>query len=47
MELISQTTNEELFLGPPVFYLDSYVEDDYSKEELYRLIAFAKSLKPI
>ena len=47
MELISQATNEELFLGPPVFYLDSYVEDDYSKEELYRLIAFAKSLKPI
>ena len=47
MELISQTTNEELFLGPPVFYLDSYAEDDYSKEELYRLIAFAKSLKPI
>ena len=47
MELISQVTNEELFLGPPVFYLDSFVGDDYSKEELYRLIAFAKSLKPI
>ena len=27
MELISQTTNEELFLGQPIFYLDSYVED--------------------
>ena len=47
MELISQTTNEELFLGPPVFYLDSYVEDDNSKKELNRLIAFAKNLKPI
>lgn len=47
MELISQTTNEELFLGPPVFYLDSYVEDDNSKKELNRLIAFAKSLNPI
>ena len=47
MELISQTTNEELFLGPPVYYLDSYIEDDNSKEELNRLIAFAKTLKPI
>lgn len=47
MELISQTTNEALFLGPPVFYLDSYVEDDNSKKELNRLIAFAKNLKPI
>ena len=47
MELISQTTNEELFLGPPVFYLDSYVEDENSKKELNRLIAFSKNLKPI
>ena len=47
MELISQTTNEELFLGPPVYYLDSYIEDDNSKVELNRLIAFAKSLNPI
>lgn len=47
MELISQTTNEELFLGPPVYYLDSYIEDDNSKEELNRLIVFAKNLQPI
>ena len=47
MELISQTTNEELFLGPPVYYLDSYIDDDNSKEELNRLFAFAKTLKPI
>lgn len=47
MELISQTTNEELFLGPPVYYLDSYIEDDNSKVELNRLIAFAKNLNPI
>ena len=47
MELISQTTNEELFLGPPVFYLDSYVKDENSKKELNRLIAFSKNLKPI
>ncbi len=47
MKLIHKTTNEELFLGPPVFFLDSYVEDDNSKEELQRLIAFTKNLKPI
>ena len=47
MELISQTTNEELFLGPPVYYLDSFVKDDNSKKELNRLIAFAKTLNPI
>ena len=47
MELISQTTNEELFLGPPVYYLDSYIEDDNSKVELNRLISFAKNLNPI
>ena len=47
MQLISTTTNEELFLGPPVYYLDSYIEDDNSKEELNRLFAFAKTLNPI
>ena len=47
MELISQTTNEELFLGPPVYYLDSYIQDENSKAELNRLIAFAKTLNPI
>jgi len=30
MELISQTTNEELFLSPSIIYLDSYVEDGNS-----------------
>lgn len=47
MKLISETTGEELFLAPPVFFLDSYVEDDNSKAELERLIVFTKSLKPI
>ena len=47
MELISHTTNEELFLGPPKYFLDSYIEDDNSKAELNRLIAFAKTLNPI
>ena len=47
MKLIHKTTNEELFLGPPVYFLDSYVEDDNSKEELNRLMAFTKCLRPI
>jgi predicted GTPase len=47
MQLISDTTNEDLFKAPPVYYLDSYIEDKNSKEELNKLLAFAKSLKPI
>ena len=47
MELISQTTNEKLFLGAPVYFIDSFVQDDNSKEELNRLMAFSKSLSPI
>ena len=47
MNLISQTTNEEVFLGPPVYFVDSLIRDDNSNAELNRLIAFAKSLKPI
>ena len=43
MELISQITNEELILGPPFYFLDSYIEDYNSKVELNRLIAFAKN----
>ena len=47
MNLIHKTTNEELFLSPPVYFLDSYVEDDNSKAELDRLLVFTKSLPPI
>ena len=47
MELRSQTTNEKLFLGAPVYFIDSFVQDDNSKEELNRLMAFSKSLPPI
>ena len=47
MKLISETTGEELFLAPPIYFLDSYVEDDNSKAELARLMSFTKSLKPI
>jgi hypothetical protein len=45
MQLISETTNEELFKGPPVYFMDSYVEDDNSKENLNQLIALTKSIK--
>ena len=47
MELISQATNEELLFGPPVYYLDNYIEGDNSKVELNRFIAFAKNINPI
>ena len=47
MKLVSETTGEELFLAPPTFFLDCYVEDNNSKAELARLMGFAKSLKPI
>lgn len=49
MKLISKTTNEKLFLYPPVFFLDSTnVEgDDYSQKELNRLIFFTKTLGSI
>jgi predicted GTPase len=47
MKLISQTTGEELFLAPPVFFLDSYVKDDNSIAELNRLISLTKSFPPI
>lgn len=47
MKLISETTGEELFLAPPIYFLDSYVEDNNSKAELSRLMSFTKSLKPI
>ena len=47
MKLISQTTNEEYFSGPPVFFLDSIVQDDNSNNELNRLIYFTKTLSSI
>ena len=49
MKLIAQTTNEELFLAPPVFFLDSYgIEgDENSQRELTRLIFVAKNIQPI
>ena len=47
MKLISETTNEELVKGPPVYFLDSYVEDDNSKEELNQLLVIAKNLDTI
>ena len=48
MEIISITTNEKLFLDPPIFFVDCNDEDDVNtQEELKRLIAFTKTLPPI
>jgi predicted GTPase len=47
MKLISKTTNEDEFLGLPIYYLDSYLGDDNSKNELNKIISFVKLLKPI
>ena len=45
MKLISDVTNEEEFKSPPVYFMDSYVEDDNSKENLFQLIALTKSIQ--
>ena len=47
MQIISFNTNSKLFLGAPVFFLDSYENDTNSQEELKRLINFTKTLPPI
>ena len=47
MKLINKTTNEDEFLGLPIYYLDSYLGDDNSKNELNKIISFVKLLKPI
>ena len=45
MKLIHETTNEEELKEPPVYFLDSYVEDDNSKENLKQLISLAKNIE--
>ena len=45
MKIISFTTNQELFLGAPVFFLNCY-EEVNSQEELKRSINFTKTLPP-
>ena len=48
MKLISDTTHEKIFLGVPIFFVDSLENDKNSKEELKRLINFTKTfVKPI
>ena len=47
MKLISETTNEEIVRESPVYFLDSYVEDGNSKEELNQLLAIAKNFDEI
>ena len=47
MKIISDNTHSKLFLGVPIFFLDSLEEDTNSKEELKRSIKFTKTLSPI
>ena len=53
MEIISQTTGEPIFNGPPIFFLDSECycgfnqKDEKTKNEIFRLISVAKSKQPI
>lgn len=53
MEIISETTREPIFNGPPVFFLDSECycdfnqKDEHTKSEILRLIHVAKSRQPI
>ena len=47
INLIKDMTRKDLSFAPPVFFLDSYVEDNDSLEQVERLRAFAKSLQPI
>ena len=45
--LIKDMTKKDLSFAPPVFFLDSYVEDNDSSEQVKRLRAVAKYLQPI
>ena len=47
MKLISEETKENLFLSPPVYFLDSLIKDDNSKMELTNLIVYTKILSSI
>jgi len=47
MKFIEKNTGEKTVKKPPVYFLDSYIEDDYSKKQLNTLIALAKHLEPI
>ena len=48
MQLIEKYTGEKNAVKkPPVYFLDSFIEDDNSKKQRANLIAFAKFLKPI
>ena len=38
MKLIEKNTGEKTLKKPPVYFLDSYIEDDYSKKQLNTLI---------
>ena len=47
MKIISEETKEEAIFDPPVFFVDSYIRDSDSKDELNKLIDFTKNLNSI
>ena len=47
MDIISKETNEKLFLGPPIYFVDNIMNDNNTKEEVKLLFKFLKTLNPI
>lgn len=47
MDIISKETNEDLFLGPPIYFVDNTKNDNNTKEEIKLLFKFLKTLNPI
>ena len=44
MKIISEETKEDLYLEPPIYFLDSVERDNFSLSQLKSLISFTKSL---
>ena len=47
MKIISEETKENIFLEPPVYFLDSVAQDNFSVSQIKSLISFTKSLSSL
>lgn len=47
MKIMSEETKENLFLEPPVYFLDSVNQDNFSVSQIKSLISFTKSLSSL
>jgi len=47
MKIISEETKESLYLDPPVYFIDSVIQDDFSISQIKSLISFTKSLSSL